>query len=107
MTNDEIRRNDEFQRPKIGRRRFWSVGTLAFVISVFDLPSSFVIRHFPILRHFPFSSTLFKSALVLRKNAFPPTAGEAIKPLASEFVAKAWNARPGLSTVVVPSWLKK
>jgi len=52
-------------------------------------------------------STRYRSVLVLRKSARPETAGEAIKPLGNELVAKASKVRPGLITIVLPCWLQK
>jgi hypothetical protein len=46
-------------------------------------------------------------ARVLKYNAFPAAAGDAMKPLSNLFFARISNVRPGLIIVVVPSWLQK
>ena len=48
-------------------------------------------------------SIRYRCVLVLRKKALPETAGDAMKPLSSLFVAKTSKVRPGLRTVVMPS----
>ena len=61
--------------------------------------------HFGDSPHFPadtMDSIRYKCVLVLKKKALPETAGDAMKPLASVFVAKTSNARPGLRTAVAP-----
>ena len=53
----------------------------------------------------PYSSMRYKKPGVRKNNAFPYTAGEAMKPSSNSFTATTSNVRPGFNTVVFPCLL--
>jgi len=53
----------------------------------------------------PYSSIRYKKPEVRKNNAFPKTAGEAMKPSSNSFTDATLKVRPAFSTVVLPCLL--